>query len=71
MREDLLGLPLELALACLKEQGIEPEVTITDAPKRQSRTGGVLRIVYAANDGMRLTVSRFFDPVADHRQENH
>ena len=70
MREDLLGLPLELALDCLKEQGIDPLVTITAAPKRQAETDGMLRVVYAADDGSCLTAARFLDPIEHKRQEN-
>ena len=70
MREDLLGLPLDLALACLKAQGIEPEVMVTAAPRRQTETGGMLRVVYCTDDGMQLTAARFLDPIAENRQEN-
>ena len=64
MRDDLMGLPLDSALEALKGEGISPEITQTDAPKRRSETGGLLRVVYASDDGQRLTVARFFDPIA-------
>ena len=70
MRDDLMGLELESALDALHSEGIEPQVTLTSAPKRREETGGVLRIVYASDDGRRLTVSRFLDPIADRTQEN-
>ena len=70
MRDDLMGLELESALDALHSEGIEPQVTLTSAPKRREETGGVLRIVYASDDGRRLTVSRFLDPIAEHEQEN-
>ena len=65
-----MGLELEGALCALRAEGIEPQVTLTSAPKRREETGGVLRIVYASDDGRRLTVSRFLDPIAEHVQEN-
>ena len=70
MRDDLMGLELEGALGVLRSEGIEPQVTLTSAPKRREETGGVLRVVYASDDGRRLTVSRFLDPIADRTQEN-
>ena len=70
MRDDLMGLELESALGVLHSEGIEPQVPLTSAPKRREETGGVLRIVYASDDGRRLTVSRFLDPIAEHVQEN-
>ena len=70
MRDDLMGLELDSALAVLKGEGIEQQITLTSAPKRVSETGGVLRVVYASDDGRRLTVSRFLDPIADRTQEN-
>ena len=65
MRDDLMGLTLEHAIEMLKSEGIAPQITQTDAPKRRGETGGVLRVVYASDDGQRLTVARFFDPIAD------
>ena len=70
MRDDLMGLELEGALAALGSEGIKPQVTLTSAPKRREETGGVLRVVYASDDGRRLTVSRFLDPIVDRTQEN-
>ena len=70
MRDDLMGLELKSALGVLLGEGIEPQVTLTSAPKRREETGGVLRVVYASDDGRRLTVSRFLDPIADCTQKN-
>ena len=65
MRDDLMGLPLERALDMLKREGVSPEIVQTDAPKRRGETGGLLRVVYASDDGRRLTAARFFDPIAE------
>jgi len=65
MRDDLMGLTLEHALAMLGREGISPEIAQTDAPKRRNENGGVLRVVYASDDGRRLTVARFLDPIAE------
>ena len=65
MRDDLMGLELDCALELLKGEGVSPEITQTDAPKRRNETGGVLRVVYASDDGKRLTVARFLDPIAE------
>ena len=70
MRHDLLGLELEQALALLRREGIEAQVTVTRAPKRPDDAGALLRVVYASDDGERLTVSGFLDPIADAGQEN-
>lgn len=64
MRTRLLGLPLDGALALLREAGIEPQVVATKAPRRDGEAGA-LRVVSAAQDGSRLIVSRFLDPLAD------
>ena len=64
MRDDLMGLTLERALELLKDEGVSPEIRKTDAPKRRDETGGVLRVVYASDDGKQLTVARFLDPIA-------
>ena len=69
MRDDLLGLPLEQALDLLRAEDISPSVLTTCAPKRTDETRGVLRVVYASDDGERLTVARFLDPIADGQQE--
>ena len=69
MRDDLLGLPLERALDVLRAEGVSASVTQTRAPKRADETRGVLRVVYASDDGERLTVARFLDPIADGQQE--
>ena len=65
MRDDLMGLTLEHALEMLRREGISPEITQTDAPKRRDVSGGVLRVVYASDDGTQLTVARFLDPIAE------
>lgn len=70
MRNDLLGLPLGLALERLNAEGIEPRVQETCAPRRRDETRGGLRVVYASDDGASLTVSRFIDPIAENRQES-
>lgn len=69
MRDDLLGLPLERALETLHAEGIVPEITRTSAPRRGEEARGVLRVVYASDDGGRLTVAGFLDPIADGQQE--
>ena len=58
MRADLLGLELERALEILRAEGRKPRVTVTRAPKRDPQEG-VQRVVYASDDGMRLTVAPF------------
>ena len=63
MRLDLLGLDLEAARAVLSQEGVCPQVCVTSAPRRQEETRGVLRVVYAAQNGARLTVARFLDPL--------
>ena len=65
MRDDLMGLTLESALEALKGEGVSPQIKQTDAPKRRGETGGVLRVVYASDDGRQLTVARFLDPIAE------
>ena len=70
MRIDLLGLELEQVLAMLAQEGIEPQVTVTRAPKRKDESHCKMRVVYASDDGAELTVSGFLDPIADSLQEN-
>lgn len=70
MRQELLGLELEHALAILEKEGITPTVTLTSAPKRAQESGGVLRVVYASDDGASLTAARFMDPIFDLKKEN-
>lgn len=70
MRTDLLGLPLEHALCILRGEGIDPQVTVTNAPRRVNETRGMLRVVFASDDGMQLTVARFLDPIEDAEMEN-
>ena len=62
MRDDLLGLELEYALRKLRAEGVEPCVTVTRAPRRDPEDG-VRRVVYASDDGMRLTVASFVQPL--------
>ncbi len=64
MRTELLGLELTKVLEMLSGEGIQPQVTVTAAPKKADREG-VLRVVFASDDGRRLIVSRFVDPVAE------
>lgn len=70
MRIDILGLELDQALAVLSKEGIDSGITVTSAPRRRGETGGKLRVVYASDDGKRLTAARFLDPIADAVQEN-
>ena len=70
MRNDLLGLPLGLALERLKAEGIEPQIQETNAPRRRDETRGMLRVVSASDDGAHLIVSRFLDPIASGQQES-
>ncbi len=62
MRTQLLGLPLEQALELLRAEGIEPQTDVTRAPGREERARGVLRVVYASDDGRRLTAAEFLEP---------
>lgn len=68
MREDLLGLSLDCALETLRDEGVQPRVTITNAPRRAGETRGMLRVVYASGDGAELTAARFLDPIADREE---
>lgn len=68
MRVDLLGLALDDALRVLAGEGIEPQVTLTNAPRRAQETRGMLRVVCASDDGTRLSAARFLDPIADQAQ---
>ena len=70
MRTDLLGLPLEQALRVLAGEGVEPQVTVTNAPRRASETRGMLRVVFASDDGAKLTAARFLDPIEENQEEN-
>ena len=70
MRDDLMGLTLESVLKTLEGEGIAPQITETAAPKRANETDGAMRVVYASDDGTRLTVARFLDPIADAQQKN-
>ena len=70
MRENLLGLRLSDAMEMLRREGIDPQVTLTAAPRRKEAEGGDLRVVYASDDGRRLTAARFLNPIAFRRQEN-
>ena len=70
MRLNLLGLDVCKAQEILEKEGISPELTLTSAPKRQDETHGTLRVVYASDDGRRLTVARFLDPLAADADRN-
>ena len=65
MRIDLLGLDVESARAMLEEEGVVPQITLTSAPKRAQETQGMLRVVFASDDGAQLTAARFLDPLDD------
>ena len=56
MRHYLLGLELSMALAMLKSEGVEPQVTVTRAPKRQDDANCTMRVVYTSDDGKELIV---------------
>ena len=62
MRTDLLGLELPRALELLRAEGLQPDITVTHAPRR-ARDEGVLRVVYASDGGERLTASPFLEPL--------
>ena len=70
MRESLLGLRLSDAVETLRREGIDPQVTLTAAPRRREAQEGELRVVYASDDGRRLTAARFLNPIAFRGQEN-
>ncbi len=62
--EDLLGLPLEEALAAARAFGCEPQVLVTHAPRRKGEDAslpreGTLRVI-RVREG-ELTVSLFPD----------
>ena len=65
MRMQMLGLELKQAETILDAQGIKPQVTTTDAPRRKQTAGGTMRVVYASDDGRKLVAARFFDPISD------
>ena len=70
MRESLLGLRLPDAVETLRREGIDPQVTLTAEPRRREAQEGELRVVYASDDGRRLTAARFLNPIAFRGQEN-
>ena len=63
MRTDLLGLALEDAQALLLKEGVQAQVRVTSAPRREDVSGGTLRVVYASDDGRTLTVASFLSPL--------
>lgn len=65
MRTQLLGLSVEQAEAILGEEGIHPQVDETRAPRRERNEGGVMRVVFASDNGRKLVAARFFDPISD------
>ena len=69
MRIDLLGLDIDAAQEMLAKEGICPQITLTSAPKRREETRGVLRVVFASDDGAQLTVSRFMNPLREAERE--
>ena len=62
MRTELLGLELSRAVELLRAQGVRPSITVTRAPKR-AQDEGTLRVVYASDDGERLTAAAFLQPL--------
>ena len=58
---ELLGLPLERALADLRARGVEPAIEWTQNPRRAPE--GTPRVVRVSADGRRLTCARFPDSV--------
>ena len=62
MRADLLGLPLESAVARLEREGVRPEVRVTAAPKGGRDGQGALRVVYASDGGEKLVAAAFLAP---------
>ena len=70
MRIDLLGLDADTAQAMLVGEGFAPRVTVYSAPRRAEETRGTLRVVYASDDGARLTVARFLEPLSGSQREN-
>ena len=70
MRLNLLGLDVCKAQEILEKEGISPVITVTSAPKRQDETRGTLRVVFASDDGARLTAARFLDPIEDESGRN-
>ncbi len=65
---NLRGLPLECALAVLREQGVEPEI-IRTAGFREA-ADGTERVIRIQEDGRRLTVARFPDMVKMDQQDD-
>jgi len=59
MEPFVLGLPLDRALALLRAQGIEPEVSVTRAPGDRREGTGTLRVVRFKENI--LTVADFHD----------
>ena len=64
MDDRLLGLPLERALRLLREEGVTPTVTRTEAPGDRRPEGGTWRVVRVK--GTELTVARFLDGLPRH-----
>lgn len=63
MRMALLGLELEQALDILRGQNVQPHVEITRAPRQTDEKRDVLRVVYASDDGLRVTAAAFRNPL--------
>ena len=58
----LCGLTVESALKVLKGAGIQPEVVMTESPRRPAP--GTARVLRVSEDGRVLTAARFPDAVA-------
>lgn len=58
MTETLLGLPLKEALRRLRDQRIEPAVSISRAPRRPEGVGA-FRVVRVKDEGRSLVVCAF------------
>ena len=53
------GLPLETAVARLREQGVEPQIRFTCAPRGGRAENAVARVLCAQEGGRVLTVAYF------------
>ena len=60
--ESLLGLPLAQAVCRLRQQGIEPAIEQSCAPRRP-QGGGAVRVVRVLQGGHKLTVCDFYEPI--------
>ena len=53
-----------------RQPSTESWIAGTAAPRRREAQEGELRVVYASDDGRRLTAARFLNPIAFRGQEN-